>query len=57
MSLKTFKTAEITDYDLCLKFFKDSQDIRATLQDLANKAVRAGVIVPGAKLIEEQRTV
>ncbi len=57
MTLKTFKTAEITDYDLCLKFFKDSQDIRATLQDLANKAVRAGVIVPGAKLIEDQRTV
>ena len=57
MSLKSFKTAEIVDYDQCLAFFKDNSDVRATIQDLANKAVRAGVSVPGAKLIEEQRTV
>ena len=38
-------------------FFKENSDVRATIQDLANKAVRAGVTVPGAKLIEEQRTV
>ena len=57
MSLKSFKTAEIVDYDQCLAFFKDNSDVRATIQDLANKAVRAGVSVPGAKLVEEQRTV
>ena len=57
MSLKSFKSAEIVDYDLCLNFFKENSDVRATIQDLANKAVRAGVTVPGAKLIEEQRTV
>jgi hypothetical protein len=57
MTLKTFKTAEIVDYDQCLAFFKNGPDVRATVQDLANKAVRAGITVPGAKLIEEQRTV
>lgn len=57
MSLKSFKSAEIVDYDLCLNFFKENSDVRATIQDLANKAVRAGVSVPGVKLIEEQRTV
>jgi hypothetical protein len=57
MTLKSFKSAEIVDYDQCLEFFKENSDVRATIQDLANKAVRAGVTVPGAKLIEEQRTV
>jgi hypothetical protein len=57
MTLKSFKSAEITDYDQCLQFFKENSDVRATIQDLANKAVRAGVSVPGVKLIEEQRTV
>lgn len=57
MTLKSFKSAEITDYAACLEFFKDSQDVRGTVQDLANKAVRAGISVPGVKMIEEQRTV
>jgi hypothetical protein len=57
MTLKSFKSAEIVDYDLCLAFFKENSDVRATIQDLANKAVRAGVTVPGAKMVEEQRTV
>jgi hypothetical protein len=57
MTLKSFKSAEITDYDQCLAFFKENSEVRATIQDLANKAVRAGVSVPGAKLVEEQRTV
>ena len=57
MTLKSFKSAEITDYEACLAFFKDSQDVRGTVQDLANKAVRAGIEVPGVKMIEEQRTV
>jgi len=57
MTLKSFKSAEVVDYDACLAFFKDSQDVRNTVQDLANKAVRAGITVPGIKVIEEQRTV
>lgn len=57
MSLKSFKSAEIIDYEACLAFFKDSQDVRGTVQDLANKAVRAGIEVPGVKMTEEMRTV
>jgi hypothetical protein len=57
MSLKTAKRAEITDQDACYQFFKDSPDIKATLQDLANRAVRAGVSVPGAKVLEETQAV
>jgi len=57
MTLKSIKRAEITDYDACLAFFKENSDVRATVQDLANKAVRAGVTVPGAKLLEEESAV
>lgn len=57
MTLKSFKSAKITDYELCLGFFKQSQDVRNTVQDLADKAVRAGITVPGAEMVEEKRTV
>lgn len=57
MSLKTTKRAEITDYAAALNFFSDSPDVKATVQSLADRAVRAGIVVPGTKVIEEQNTV
>lgn len=57
MTLKTQKTAEITDYKLCLEFFADSPDVRSTVQMLANRAVRAGITVPGTKVTEESKAV
>lgn len=57
MTLKKFKSAQITDYDACLNHFRKHDNIRMAVQDLANKAVRVGIEVPGAKLIEEERTV
>jgi|SRR5215831_2827930 len=57
MSLRPIKRAEITDYDACLNYFRNAPDIKATVQDLANKAVRAGVEVPGARLLEETKAV
>jgi hypothetical protein len=57
MTLKTFKRAEIVDYPACLEFFKDSPDVRTTVEMLANRAVRAGVSVPGTKVFEEQTAV
>lgn len=57
MALKNTKRAEITDYDACLAHFADAPDIKATVQDLANRAVRAGMQVPGAKLVEEEKVV
>lgn len=57
MSLKTNKRAEITDYKACLEFFAESPDMRATVQDLANRAVRAGMKVPGVNVVEESSAV
>jgi hypothetical protein len=57
MSLKTVKRAEITDYKVCLEFFADSPDVKATVQDCANRAVRAGITVPGIKVVEEEKAV
>ena len=56
-TLKTFKYAQIEDYETALSFFKESPDIKNLVQDLANRAVRAGITVPGTKVIEEQKAV
>lgn len=57
MSLKSLKRAEIYDYEKCLAYFAESPDVKATVQDLANRAVRAGITVPGAKVLEETQAV
>ena len=57
MTLKSQKRAEITDYALCLDFFKDSPDIKTCVQDLANRGVRSGIAVPGTRTIEESTAV
>lgn len=56
-TLKSTKKARIDDYAVCLKFFEESEDIKACVQMLANRAVRAGVTVPGATVIEESKAV
>jgi len=56
-TLKVQKRAEIIDFDACLNFFKDSEDLRSTVQMLANRVVRTGMSVPGTKVIEEQKAV
>ena len=55
--MKTFKHAEIKDYEKALAFFKESQDVKDLVQELANRAVRAGIQVPGCKVVEEQKAV
>jgi hypothetical protein len=56
-TLKSQKRAEIIDFDACLAFFKESEDLRGTVQMLANRAVRAGATVPGTRIIEDQKAV
>lgn len=56
-TLKHTKRARIDDYAVCLKFFEDSEDVRGTVQMLANRAVRAGAKVPGVTVIEESKAV
>lgn len=57
MTLKKQKTAKITDYAECLKFFANSEAIKATVQDLADKGVRAGIAIPGTEVVEEEKAV
>lgn len=57
MSLKSTKTAKITNFEACLAFFKDSEDIKSCVQTLANRAVRAGIAVPGCEVEEETKAV
>jgi hypothetical protein len=57
MSLKSHKRAEITDYPAALEFFRDSPDVVAAVQSLADRAVRSGIAVPGTKVIEEEKAV
>jgi hypothetical protein len=57
MTLRSQKRAEITDYTTTLAFFAESPDVKATVQDLANRAVRAGISVPGVNVIEESQAV
>jgi len=57
MSLKSSKRAEIVDWVLCLDFFKESPEIKTALQDLANRGVRAGITIPGTKVVEESQAV
>jgi hypothetical protein len=57
IGLKTLKRAEITDYGACLAFFAQNPEVKATVQDCANRAVRAGITVPGTQIIEESQAV
>lgn len=53
--LRTVKTAVIDDYDAALAFFCDHEDLRALVQTLANRAVRAGVVPAGCRLVETKQ--
>jgi hypothetical protein len=57
VTLKALKHAKIINYDEALQFFKESPDVRQLVQDLANRAVRAGIAVPGTETIEESSAV
>lgn len=46
-SVTEIKVAVITDYDAVYAHFKDNEQVKAILQGLANRDVRAGLAVPG----------
>lgn len=54
VALRTVKQVEITDRAAVLAYFANSQAITDLLADMATKAVRAGVDVPGVKVTETQ---
>lgn len=53
-SLRTIKRAEITDYDALYAALKTHPDMRAFVEQLAQRAARAGIEQPGMKIIEEK---
>ncbi|MBB3997248.1 hypothetical protein [Aureimonas pseudogalii] len=55
VSLRTFVSAEIADYDALLMALKDRSEIREVVQSLANRAAKSGVGLPGMKIVEERR--
>lgn len=55
VSLRTFVSAEITDFDKLLMALKDRPEIRELVQSLANRAAKSGVVLDGMKIKEERR--
>ena len=56
-SLKVVKTARIEDFGAALAFFRSNQEIIELVQKLADRAVRAGVSVPGCAVLETEQAV
>lgn len=55
VSLRTFVSARITDYDKALKALGNHPEMKALVETLANRAVRAGHEIDGVERVEEQR--
>ncbi|MET3648072.1 hypothetical protein [Phyllobacterium ifriqiyense] len=55
VSLRTFVSARITDYDALLVALKDRSEIREVVETLANRAARSGVELAGMEIASEQR--
>ena len=55
VSLRTFVSALITDYDKALKALGNHPEMKALVETLANRAIRAGVELDGVQRFEEQR--
>lgn len=54
-SLRTERVAKIVDYSKALAFFAQTDDVRALVQTLAQRAVKAKLAVPGVEVVEEER--
>lgn len=55
VSLRTYTSAEITDYPKTLAAVADSPKIKEVVQSLANAAATAGIPLPGTEIKKEQR--
>lgn len=55
VSLRTFVSAEITDFDALLTALKDRPEIKELVQTLANRAAKSGIALSGMKITEERR--
>lgn len=55
VALRTEKRANVVDYDACLAALKDHPDMKALVEQLAQRAVRAGVPLAGVEVVEIQK--
>lgn len=55
VALRTFVSARITDYDKAVKALSTHPEMKALVETLANRAVRAGHEIDGVERVEEQR--
>lgn len=55
VALRTFVSAQITDFDALLMALKDRPEIRECVEALANRAAKSGVELPGMTIASEQR--
>jgi hypothetical protein len=53
-ALRTVKSAVITDYGKALDYFAEASEVRALIQQLADRAARAGIAVPGVEIQERK---
>lgn len=56
-ALRTVTTAEITDYDTAWAALKDHPTIKEAVQDIANASAKAGVALPGTKIVKTRSAV
>ena len=57
VSMRTFKSAQITDYDKLVEALKGRDEMKELVQSLANRAAKSDVELPGMKIISEERAV
>lgn len=57
LSLRTFVSARITNFDALLTALKNRPEIRDVVQSLANRAAKSGVNLPGMEIVEERKSV
>lgn len=55
VALRTYVSAEITDFDTLLAALKDRPEIQEAVQTLANRAATSGIELPGMKIKQERR--
>lgn len=57
VSMRTFKSAKITDYDKLVMALKDRDEMKELVQSLANRAARSDYPLEGMEIITEERAV
>lgn len=55
LALRTFVSARIVDYDKALVALKDHPEVKALVEQLANRAIRAGHELDGVERFEEKK--